>query len=89
MHDIPGFTRDSYGKVCSSATNANPGDLDGRMIYYKPRDAEISTFQFAFAMPFTNGISGAQFIMFNTFQPSLNPSDSENLVANWIQFRLK
>ena len=59
VHDIPGWTLNSYGKVCSTAVSARPGDLDGRMVYYKETPDSVAPnylFEFAFAMPFLNGI---------------------------------
>jgi hypothetical protein len=84
VHDMPGFSRDSYGKVCSTSENAAENELDGRMIYYKP-NANQSGFDFAFAMPFVSGIRGKQYVPFNTYQPSLAAVDGNNVVANWIQ----
>ena len=85
IHDIEGFEQNSYGKVCSTATSGSPGDLDGRMVYYKPVDQQGSSFEFAFAMPFMNGRTGEQYVPFNNYQPSLSYEDRNNLVANWIQ----
>lgn len=34
IHDMQGFTKDSYGRVCSTF-NGDKGDLDGRMSLYK------------------------------------------------------
>ena len=85
VHDFEDRVADSYGKVCSSH-NGSAGDLDGRMVHYRPDlDSAERDFEFAFAMPMTNGIKGKQFVGFNTFQPSLDPADASNLVANWIQ----
>ena len=82
VHDMQGWKLNSYGKLCINATNASSGELDGRMIYYKPRG---DSFDFALSMPFTNGIRGTQSVAFNTYQPSLDPTDNKNVVANWIQ----
>ncbi|HQH29181.1 MAG TPA: hypothetical protein PLP17_17435, partial [Oligoflexia bacterium] len=85
VHDMPGWIHDSYGKVCSTVNGGSDGDLDGRMVYYKALDGAGSAYDFAFAMPFLNGTTGKQFVPFNTFQPSLDPADAQNLVANWVQ----
>ena len=86
VHDFDGWFRDSIGMVCS-AHNGQPGDLDGRMVYYKLNQGGASNkhFEFAFAMPFLNGIKGRQYVPYNTYQPSLAPGDAANWVANWIQ----
>ena len=81
VHDMTGFTKDSYGLVCSSHDGA-AGEIDGRMVHYR---SDGTGYQFAFAMPMTNGKNGSQFVSFNTFQPSADSVDSKNLVANWIQ----
>lgn len=82
VHDMFGWTQNSYGKVCTTVTNGMAGDIDGRMVFYKPVD---NTFDFAFSMPFQNGLKGSQFVAFNTFQPSLDTADAANLVTNWVQ----
>jgi len=84
VHDLAGYQADSYGLICSTATNGQPGDLDGRMVFYKP-DAATGGYQFAFAMPLGNGLTGTQSVPYNTYQPSLDPADASNLAANWIQ----
>ncbi|MCB0345156.1 MAG: SBBP repeat-containing protein [Bdellovibrionales bacterium] len=82
VHDMPGRVPDSYGRVCTSHNGA-PGDIDGRMVYY--RLDQFGGYQFAFAMPFSNAAVGSQFAPFNTYQPSYATSELANLVANWIQ----
>jgi len=88
VHDFPGRLLNSYGKVCV-VHDGSAGELDGRMVYYKRNDAAHAAngkeFQFAFAMPFSNGKTGNQYVGFNTYQPSLAPADQGNAVANWLQ----
>ena len=84
VHDLPGFEADIYGLICSTPTNEEFGELDGNMVFYKPNLAS-SGWDFAFALPFGSGLAGTQFLPYNTYQPSLNPNDISNLVANWIQ----
>lgn len=87
VHDMAGRIANSYGKVCSTH-NGQPGDLDGRMVYYKfstGAKQATGTFDFAFAMPLSNGRTGAQYVPFNTYQPSYAPREVANPVANWIQ----
>ena len=83
VHDMTGWERNSYGKVCVRVLSGAGSLLDGRMVYYRP--SPKGGFQFAFALPFENGIRGKQYVTFNTFQPSFNPADAQNLRANWIQ----
>ncbi|MFN8389691.1 MAG: thrombospondin type 3 repeat-containing protein [Bdellovibrionota bacterium] len=84
VHDLPGWTPNAYGVVCSSHDGL-PGDLDGRMVYYKTDNRNQGAMEFAFAMPLSDGISGEQSVPFNTYQPSLDPADAAHRVANWIQ----
>jgi len=87
VHDFNGYTRDSYGKVCISHSGSE-GDLDGRMVYYKTEKGYPDTsnkFEFALALALSGGNTGAQYLLYNTYQPSSNPIDANNLVANWIQ----
>jgi Leucine-rich repeat (LRR) protein len=92
VHDRSGRIANSYGKVCTTYSGEagikgsdQDGALDGRMVYYKPDPGVANGYEFAFAMPFSNGIAGKQFVTFNTYQPSLNWQDVDNGVANWIQ----
>jgi len=87
VHDFNGYTRDSYGKVCISHSGST-GDLDGRMVYYKTEKGYPNTsskFEFALALALSGGNTGSQYLLYNTYQPSSNPKDAGNLVANWIQ----
>ncbi|MFN8391331.1 MAG: hypothetical protein U0136_13665 [Bdellovibrionota bacterium] len=83
-HTMSGWQLNSYGNVCSRIVGGSPGDLDGRMIYYKPKTT-WGDFEFAVALPFTSGRKGEQFVTFNTYQPGTNPDDQGDLVANWVQ----
>ena len=78
VHDMTGFEADTYGLICSTATNGQPGDLDGRMVFYKP-DAVSGGYRFAFALPLGNGLKGTQYVPYNTYQPSLDPGDAGTL----------
>lgn len=82
VHDMDGRALNSYGMICAFHNGAQ-GDIDGRMVYYKQNG--LGGFEFAFAMPASNGITGNQYVPFNTFQPSLSPVEQANLVSNWIQ----
>ena len=89
VHEMDGWHPNAYGKVCSALLNGNPGDLDGRMVYYKEDDRFSNPvnerFEFAFALKFANGLRGRQYVSFNTYQPSLDYREKEYLAANWIQ----
>ncbi len=79
VHDLLGFTADSYGRTCTTLQNGSAGDIDGRTVFYHPSGA---SFDFVFAIPFNSSQSGSQFVPLNTSNPSLN--FSSNFVANWI-----
>ena len=84
IHDLVGWSPDSYGQVCTVVANtAQAGDIDGRAVVYKLR--QQGGFEFAYATPFSAGITGRQFVTFNTFQPSARPADMQNRIANWLQ----
>ena len=83
VHDMSGWAQNSYGKVCSTVLEGSR--LDGRMVYYHAKDGGAGDFDFAFAMPFTAGRSGSQYVPFNTFDPDLDPATPDNFAANWIQ----
>ncbi len=86
VHSFEGRSANAYGSVCVTHDGA-VGELDGRMVYYKGAAAKRSAkaFEFAFALPFSNGKTGVQHVGFNTFQPSLVAGESNNPVANWVQ----
>ena len=87
IHDMQGRAAFSYGRVCSTH-NGSAGDMNGRMVYYKPGILQSTGgfgFQFAFALPVANGIQGEQFVPFNTYHPSLASWHWDHWVTNWIQ----
>jgi len=93
VHDMRGWTENSYGKVCSHVVNGRGGDLDGNMVYYKvrnqspmqPQRQPHQQFDFAFSLPLSTGDKEIQLVSYNNFQPSFDPEDQANLVANWIK----
>lgn len=78
VNDMPGFGRDSYGVIKLEFS----GKIDGRVSFY--RQSQAGGFEFAFAVPFGNPSYGSTAVGFNTFQPSSNPEQASNLVANWL-----
>lgn len=79
ISDVEGFTTDSHGLLKIDFCNMK---LDGRMAYYRPTGN--GDFDFAYSIPFNGPMYGNSFVSFNTFQPSINPEESKNLVANWL-----
>jgi len=78
LNELAGFATDAYGILQVSS------NVDGRVLFYRPSDPTFLNFDFAFAVPLSNGFTGDSFAGFNTFQPSFNIADSANLVANWL-----
>jgi len=84
VHDMEGFSIDSTGTVCAEIldSDAEPGDIDGRILQYRPDGA--GNFDFVIAMPFSNPLDGSQFVQFNTFHPSLDANEIGFFAANWL-----
>lgn len=83
LHELQGFTRDEYGRVCFSYQEER-GLVGGQVTYYLPSSSG-QDFQFAYSSSFTNGTQGDVFLPLNTFNPSLSVAKQNNPVANWIQ----
>lgn len=83
VHALAGWSTSSYGQVCTAVGNAEPGDIDGRAVLYSPNKS--GGFDFAYATPFSAGTMGRLFVTFNNYQPSSDPADSNNELANWLQ----
>ncbi|MFN8392930.1 MAG: Ig-like domain-containing protein [Bdellovibrionota bacterium] len=80
VHGMNGFRENAYGFLLSFSSGSSDV-YDGRMVNYRLSDGKI---QFAFAIPFSEGNGGALYVPYNTYQPSLDPADEKNFVANWI-----
>ncbi len=78
VHDLLGFSRDSYGRTCTTVANGYPGEIDGRTVFYHPTQ---DRYDFVLVDPFVRGKRGKQFVLLNTFDPSFGTND---FVANWI-----
>ncbi|HMO17233.1 MAG TPA: serine protease [Oligoflexia bacterium] len=79
LNQLSGYSTDSYGVVQISS------NVSGRISYYKPKvSGSFTDFDFAYALPFAPPITNKSSVSFNTFQPSFNPGETSNLVANWL-----
>lgn len=78
LNSLRGFSRDSYGIITIV------GSVDGRIFYYLPEGQTFDSFEFAFGTQLADPTYGPSYVAFNTFQPSANPADWNNLVANWL-----
>ena len=80
LNGLAGFQANNYG----IATLDYAGDsLTVRMTYYRPA-ALGSSFDFAYSKPMSAPLTGSASVSFNTFQPSLNPSEFGLPVTNWL-----
>lgn len=79
ISDMAGFQANSHGLLKFDFCDM---DFDGRMSYYKADGS--GDYEFAYSIPFNAPLYGDSAVSFNTFQPSLNPDDAGNLVANWL-----
>lgn len=82
LNDMSGFDAESYGTVCSSILSGDAGTLAAQLSVY---DLSNDTFRFAYAAPFVPGRTGSQFLGYNHIFPSLNPTQSGNFVAGFLQ----
>ncbi len=78
LNELGGFTANSYGIVQISS------NVSGRVLFYKTQNGAFTDFEFANSIPFSPATNGTSYASFNTFQPSFNIGDSNNLVANWL-----
>ncbi|MCL4134016.1 UNVERIFIED_CONTAM: hypothetical protein GTU68_065614 [Idotea baltica] len=78
LNQLSGFSANSYGIVQVS------NNVSGRIFYYRPIGTGFSDFEFAFGIPLDSGMTGTRSVGFNTYQPSSNPGEQGNLVANWF-----
>lgn len=82
-HGIPGWQLNSFGRVCMNPlSSASDGDLDGRMLHYKP--SESGGFDYVLNFPFSNPQSGELLVQYNTFHPSLAVNEANNLAVNFL-----
>ncbi len=88
-HDMKGWSTDSVGTVCSRATSSSKkieaGDIQGRMLRYKPNSD--GSFDFVLSNEFSNPVTGSQYAQFNHFHPSYDPAETGFFVANWFSIR--
>ena len=82
LNDLPGFQSNSYGVVTLEFDSAFNDAIDGRLFFYRP--GATSDYEFVFGVPFVAPNYGPAAVTFNTFQPSTNPSETSNVVAQWL-----
>ena len=78
LNALPGFVSNSYGLVTLDYSSV---DFDARLTFYRANGA---SFDFAYSIPLIAALTGTAAVSFNTFQPSLLPSEQSQPVANWL-----
>ena len=82
LNSLSGFSADSYGIVTVEPVSEN---LDGRISQYRPKPGTADVeYEFAFAVPLLQPLTGETAVSFNTFQPSYNPSEAGDVVRQWL-----
>ncbi|MCB0325151.1 MAG: hypothetical protein KDD69_16315 [Bdellovibrionales bacterium] len=87
IHEIAGWQGNQIGIYCVEHTGG-AGVLSARMMFYKLHPDASATnllFDYAFAVPFSEGQQGVQALLFNTFQPGLAPEDQGQIAFNWLE----
>ncbi len=82
VNDLNGFTSNTFGLVCANIVSGPADSLGGQLVTYRLTG---TTYTLAFASEFLPARAGKQYYTYNTFQPSLDPNDASNFVANWVQ----
>jgi hypothetical protein len=83
LNERPGFSASSYGIVEVKAS----GRFQARLSRYRPAQAQAADrglYDFSVTSPLSAPLTGKSFLPFNTFQPSQQKQDRNNLVANWL-----
>ncbi|MCB0322281.1 MAG: M23 family metallopeptidase [Bdellovibrionales bacterium] len=80
VNDLTGFEANSYGLVCVATEATTP--FAGQLVSYQLTE---DGYALAFTSAFQPARTGEQYLIYNTYQPSLLPEDRQNLVANWLQ----
>lgn len=83
LNDLPGFTPNSFGLFSVEFDESLNGSVDGQMFYYRFEE-NLRDYEFAFGVPFSPPSYGRSAVAFNTFNPSQDPSEAGNLVAQWL-----
>ena len=79
LNKLPEFIEESYGLIRIDFDQP----FQGRTSYYRSA-ADNKGYEFAFSIPLLSPKLGKSAVGFNTHQPSLNPSEASNQVANWL-----
>lgn len=78
INSLAEFQTNTYGFI---EITANHNLFDGAVTYYRPSELFNAQFDYAFALPFKNAVTGATYVLFNTHYP-LGGKDLS--VFNWL-----
>ena len=82
INELSQFSENSYGIL---KIEWSSGDIDGRVSFYRlSSSGGGNDYEFSFATPFENSLSGVTYVSFNTFQPSRNTTETNYVVTNWL-----
>jgi len=84
INDMAGYEEGVYGLLKIEYCG---GNLDGRTSYYRDTTgvtSGVGDYDFVYSIPLSNPLYGDTAVSFNSFQPSENAAEAENLVANWL-----
>ncbi|MCB0323433.1 MAG: CHRD domain-containing protein [Bdellovibrionales bacterium] len=82
INDLPGFQAESFGLLTIDVADEHQDAIDGQIFYY--RNGQTGDYEFTFGVPFMPPTRGTSAVGFNTFNPSRNPTESQDLVAQWL-----
>ena len=82
INDLDGFTNNTFGLVCATITSGPTDSLGGQLVTYR---LTADSYNLAFSAEFLPARTGKQYFSYNTFQPSADPNDATDFVANWVQ----
>ena len=83
-NDLIGFNADTFGLICAEVVDGPSDSIDGQLSTYRFTN-NLQSYDLAYVAEFAAPRSGRQYLSYNTGQPSANPADAGNFVANWIQ----
>jgi uncharacterized repeat protein (TIGR01451 family) len=82
INDLDGFTENTIGLICATILTGSADSIDGQLVTYRLRGG---SYDLAYTAEFTPGRSGTQYLVTNTYQPSVNFFELNNFVAVWAQ----
>ena len=81
-NELEGFEPNTYGQLCVSLLSGPAGAVNGELVFYR---LTSSSFEYAFATPFSVGRNGSQYLTYNTYYPTQNPAQVDDFVGTYVQ----